>query len=306
MCVITKEPIIEVCHIFPFANKRYPKHAKEILLQGWFFVDESRRQKVVEILYDDNKIDQPDNMITLSLNAHKLWSQSVIAFEPYARSKDHVVLKVRWLKKRDSDSPKYSPWAPMDLETNPNAVLCDHPENIKLFDNVSCRPILDGHEVVIKSTDQAKCPNWDLLQLQWDMCRMASLCGAAEALEEKVGGDDDDDDAIEALVGTLRGTELGEGSRGRISQPRGSRARRPSRMSSTSRASLGERSPLTEHFPHDQRAPPATSPQRPRQATVSRQGSVSPLKTDTDSSAQTSPQRQQRVGGGSNQENEGF
>ncbi len=48
------------------------------------------------------------------------------------------------------------------------------------------RPIIDGTVIDITAADSSAVPSWDLFSPQWDLIRMASLCGAAEA------GDDDD------------------------------------------------------------------------------------------------------------------
>lgn len=265
---------------------------------------------MVKILYEEEKLDTPENMILLSHDAHQLWSRGVIAFEPLMKHEDHVVLKLRWLKTRNTANSKgMSPYGLADLAADPNDVLHDHPENVKLIDNKTHRPILDGHEVVIKSTPKCKCPDWDILMFQWYLCRMSSLCAAAEAVDDET--EDEDDGDIGSLTASMAGLGLDEVTRGRTSQRRShpfSRSSRPSfmRASTRSRSSYRERSalrgrePLAEQSPLRERSvfSQTGSPLPPRPRARSRSPSPA-LKTE---SPHENPRR--RVGGGSNQENE--
>lgn len=49
-----------------------------------------------------------------------------------------------------------------------------------------------GQVFTLTASDPAHMPNFDLLQLSWDLLRVISICGAAE--EEDVDDDDDNDD----------------------------------------------------------------------------------------------------------------
>lgn len=302
--MITKNPIVQVCHIFPFANKKHAEMSIAILEAQHWMIPYHHMREVVKILFDEDKIDTPENMITLSLDAHYLWTRGIIAFEPYFKHEDRVVLKLRWLKTRNTSTTtsSVSPWGPADIGTNPMDVLYNYPKNIRLMHNETGRLILDGHEVEIKSTPDGKCPNWDILIFQWYLCRLSSLCAAAEALDDET---EDDDDHIKELVAGIEGLDLPEGRRGRTSQRRThplTRPSRPSFMSPSVQSSIGERSPLRERSPLEQRSPQnqgGSSFQRPSPQTRSRSPSKSPLKTE---SPQSAPRR--RVGGGSNQENE--
>lgn len=291
-CVITKASTAEVCHIFPFVNKQHPQLASQVLRNLHWMIPQNHMRHMVKILYEENKIDTPENMVTLSLNAYQLWSRGVIAFEPLMKHEDHVVLKLRWLKTRNTANSKdISPYGLADLAADPNDVLHDYPEDVKLIDNKNYRPILDGHEVVIKSTPDCKCPDWDILMFQWYLCRMSSLCAAAEAVDDET--EDRDDEDIGNLTASMAGFGLDEVTRGRTSQRRShpfSRSSRPSFM----RASTRSRSSCREQSISSLIGSPL--PPRPR----ARSRSPSPtLKTE---SPHANPRR--RVGGGSNQENE--
>jgi hypothetical protein len=55
------------------------------------------------------------------------------------------------------------------------------------------RHIIDGHIIDITSDDESAIPNMEILSFQWDLIRMTSLCGAAEAAEDGLWDSDDDD-----------------------------------------------------------------------------------------------------------------
>ncbi len=89
----------------------------------------------------------------------------------------------------------------MDLTTRPNDIL-PSPEKIGgLLHSRTHRPILDGQEVVIRSKDKSLLLNWDVLQLQWDLCRMASLCAAGDMPDQESDDGDWDSDLGEEAEG---------------------------------------------------------------------------------------------------------
>jgi len=136
-------------------------------------------EKLYKFLFHAGKLDTPQNVISLEPSLHSLWSRGNIAFEPDQQLDNGVVLKFRWLRRRCVPrSNIYSPRMSMELTT--------HPEDILPVSNVNpmphfktCRPILDGQDVVIASDGESLHPNWeDVLLFQWDFCRMASLAAA--------------------------------------------------------------------------------------------------------------------------------
>jgi len=86
----------------------------------------------------------------------------------------------------------------MALDTDPKKVLQPSTGSIPHFQ--SCRPILDGQEVIVRSADPELRLSWEIVQLQWDLCRMASLCGAAEVDDDDADDDDDEDDDDEEMA----------------------------------------------------------------------------------------------------------
>jgi len=67
------------------------------------------------------------------------------------------------------------------------------------------RPILDGHIIDIKpgiyQGKEVKAPDWDVLELQWNLLRMTCITAAAEPEDE----DEEDDDPEVATAAWLEG-----------------------------------------------------------------------------------------------------
>lgn len=55
--------------------------------------------------------------------------------------------------------------------------------------------ILDGDIITVSAMKKEDLPDYEIFSLQWDIIRMASLCGGAEPEEDE--GEDDDDDGQE-------------------------------------------------------------------------------------------------------------
>jgi hypothetical protein len=68
------------------------------------------------------------------------------------------------------------------------------------------RPILDGQIIDITSEDESARPSIEIWSLQWDLLRMASLCGAVEAVAD-LTWDPRDDDTMNQYIEELE--ELG-------------------------------------------------------------------------------------------------
>ena len=74
----------------------------------------------------------------------------------------------------------------MSLDTDPREVLL-HPSgegSHKIRHYETGRSIQDGEIIDIVSDDPSAAPSMDIWELQWDLLRMARLCGAAEAAND--------------------------------------------------------------------------------------------------------------------------
>lgn len=71
------------------------------------------------------------------------------------------------------------------------AGLTDQKWGANLAHRKSGVPIQTGQTFIIRADDPEDLPSFELLELQWNLLRIAAICGAAEATDEDYLGDDD-------------------------------------------------------------------------------------------------------------------
>ncbi|KAL9947707.1 hypothetical protein ACHAO5_002573 [Verticillium nonalfalfae] len=124
-------------------------------------------------------IDVIGNVICLSPDMHAAWSRYDFALFPM-RPKE---------EKAEAMGSNICASAREILLTTAIGIVKQRP---RAFDLRTGAPILDGQIFTIKAAMKDHLPDYDILMLQWDIARVASLCGAAES------GDDYDKDAYDA------------------------------------------------------------------------------------------------------------
>ena len=150
---------------------------------------------------DGNIIDTAPNMVALQPLLHKWWGKAMIGFEPIEKIEKGIRLRVRWLPKTTLAMQDK-----VALDLNPSECLqpySDQDGYVGIAHSKTYRPIVDGTVIDITAQDESAVPSWDIFSLQWDLIRIASLCGAAEASDDddwELDDDDDDDDAPHAKV----------------------------------------------------------------------------------------------------------
>ena len=156
-------------------------------------------QRLKDLLVGDgNIIDTAANMVALQPLLHRWWGKAMIGFEHIEKIQKGIRLRVRWLPKTTLAIKDQ-----VALDLNPLECLqpySDEDGYVKITHSKTCRPILDGTVIDITAQDESAVPSWDMFSLQWDLIRMASLCGAAEASDNDDWESDDDDEAPQAKV----------------------------------------------------------------------------------------------------------
>ena len=154
----------------------------------------------------ENVIDTPQNLICLSPQLHRWWGAARIGLEPIMEveqkdGKKGVRVRLRWLRRSTLSVSQH-----LSMETRPEAIL---EEGYFRHSNVNTlRPIADGEvidlfeRVVIEKGKERTipAPSKDILSLQWDVIRMASLCGAAEAVDAEQSDSDSEGPAEASLM----------------------------------------------------------------------------------------------------------
>ena len=193
-CILTHTSDPQICHVFPFS-------AKNNLGGTWLALQALGKlwapewlatcgQLLTNFDHPSDISDKCPNMVALSATAHDYWTRAYLGFEPVQKFEDGLQLSVQWLKSTNWNAEIGN----FPLYTNPEDHLKDREPSgglISLIDAENHRPIFTGNCIEIKSAKKEQQPSFALWQLQWDLIRMACLCGRGEDLEEDWDSDDD-------------------------------------------------------------------------------------------------------------------
>ncbi|KAI4149166.1 MAG: hypothetical protein LQ340_004762 [Diploschistes diacapsis] len=193
-CIVTGSAIVDTCHIWPFASKNVKWTKRQTLLDalGAVYASEQLQQWVQKLSPEGEVIDRASNMLTLNPILHRLWGKALIGFEPLERIPNGITMRFWWLQRtgmRLSDRN-------IDITADPATLFhqSNEPGHISMVDFGTCRPICSGDVITVTAQEPADVPDFEILQLQWDLLRMTALTGAAEDAEDDEDDDDDDDD----------------------------------------------------------------------------------------------------------------
>ncbi|GJD01531.1 integral membrane protein [Colletotrichum higginsianum] len=154
---------------------------------------------------DTEGYDHPRNMVSLNCAFHNFWGKAMVALEPIEVAKDGtwIIVQVRWMHNSKLGSrfdKKYATVEQVDIDMPVKDILQpltnEHNVPIRIIDLETQRYIKDGHRFKITSEDRELLPSEDLLRLQYNLCRMASLTGAAEP-DDDANSDSDSEVATE-------------------------------------------------------------------------------------------------------------
>ncbi|EGY18044.1 hypothetical protein VD0002_g4257 [Verticillium dahliae] len=196
-CILTGDREPHVAHISPFSAAS-AQQTKFILARLW---GPDREKAISKKLFPNGTtgIDVIGNVICLSPNMHAAWARYDVALFPMRPSEEKEegkwCMKVvfYWLKRcsvAKTSSMGSNIWASA-REVLLQTAIGIKKQRPRAVDLRTGAPVLDGQIFTIKAAMKDDLPDYDILMLQWDIVRMASLCGAAES------GDDYDKDAYD-------------------------------------------------------------------------------------------------------------
>jgi hypothetical protein len=176
--------------------------------------DEARERMTHLLIGDGNIIDTASNMVALAPHLHRWWGMASFGLEPIEKIERGIRLRFRWLPRTGLAMGSQ---IPLDSDPREFLSLSRQVGNTAAHDSGTSRPIKDGHifDITAKTLpanpddksavayDESTVPSWDLFCLQWDLVRMASLCGAAEVVDEGDCDEDDDDGVVVGAVGNV-------------------------------------------------------------------------------------------------------
>ncbi|KAB8271515.1 hypothetical protein BDV30DRAFT_240489 [Aspergillus minisclerotigenes] len=192
-CIVTKagEPI-EIAHLVSFSlgvrhqRRKQREEFWEILTCFWSTERIKRWQSAVF----ENGTETPQNLLSLTRDAHRLFDTARFALRPVTGTETELELEFHWLPGGIRKDVKLS-----------DKLIIGHyrasPKNCKLWDCDTEELITSGHVIKITTPDPKglPLPSFDVLEMQWYLHRVAAISGAADFVEES--DDDDDDDDVE-------------------------------------------------------------------------------------------------------------
>ncbi|KAJ5376633.1 hypothetical protein N7509_013519 [Penicillium cosmopolitanum] len=199
-CILTKHgrTTLEVAHIVPFKLHMTKRAASWNFLIDFWGVDKVNAWRA-EILGNDGAFntEKVQNMLCLGPALHAYWDMPICAFLPISINDEltSMDLAFHWLplpnksihsknkiRTMEHPDPKYP------------TGFCDGPgENIFLF-NMETKSIILSGEIFTITTDDPKerpLPSFQLLEMQWNLSRIAAMQGAGEDDENDTDSDSD-------------------------------------------------------------------------------------------------------------------
>jgi hypothetical protein len=142
--------------------------------------------------YEDGGITQsPKNYLSLNHQLHFWFDNARFALKPLFKSPDGTEVTVQWhWLKRTSLLPKTAIDPTEDVLAQ--AGLTDRSWGECLAHRKSGVPIRTGQTFVIRAENPEELPSFELLKLQWNLLRVAAICGAADVTDDYYEGDEDD------------------------------------------------------------------------------------------------------------------
>ncbi|RHZ44537.1 blue light-inducible protein Bli-3 [Aspergillus thermomutatus] len=138
------------------------------------------------------------NRISVSPEAHVYWGKGYFALKPVSMSEDQKSLELEfyWLR----PVPRSSTMLLSNKPSLEGSLDCSA-EASYLFDVETNSRIRSGHKLRLETDDPVNrpLPSVKLLKLQWALQRLASLSGAAEAIDVLLDSDDEENDDMVRL-----------------------------------------------------------------------------------------------------------
>ena len=182
-CVVTKlAGPLDAAHVVPpiLNNKEERQASFELLKVGW-----PERIEIWKHHVDNNGTESVDNLLILSPHIHQYYTAGLFGLQPIEASADgkSTKLKLYWLRHRETSGSTMVDI--MDIPTLPEDTLKD----INIYSKDG-HLIKSGEVIELTTSDPINRPlsNWDLLEMQWVLQRLAALAGAVDP--EDFGYDD--------------------------------------------------------------------------------------------------------------------
>lgn len=188
----------QAAHIFPFATSKSRKWANlnTILLAFWG----SDKSMMWRRAFEDAGITQSaKNGILMNHQLHFWFDNARFALKPLREIPgEGIIVQWHWLKRSILKPLVYILPSQDSRETLLHAGVTDG----SWGDNLAHRPsgvaIRTGQTFLLRAHEEM--PSWDLLEMQWDLLRVAAICGAADVTDDYYDYEDPDEHGFDEAV----------------------------------------------------------------------------------------------------------
>lgn len=205
-CVLTHVCMPDNAHIFPF-SATVNDAAKRRFATLFLFWGEERARSWKALYEDKGVIESPQNVLTLGKHMHAMWSKAMFALKPLSATANELVVQFHWLKRGTARPGDVIGDLSLDSVMHLVGGGDDGWGPAQVAHHDSGIPIQTGDLFTIRADTPENLPSSELLKLQWDLLRVAAMCGAADIYEDR--DDDDDDDWWEQERLRMRRFETG-------------------------------------------------------------------------------------------------
>lgn len=194
VCVFCSSSDPEAAHIFPrsTSKKRDFFNLNNILGQFWSHEDFTKWRNMYE---DAGIAESAKNGISMNRQLHFWFDSARFALEPLRPTEDGIVVKWHWLKRGILKPLSY---VRPDADIFHQAGITDLGWGEDLAHRASGVKIRTGQIFLLRRHEEM--PDWDLLKMQWNLRRVASICGAADVTDDYYDYEDPDERGYDEAV----------------------------------------------------------------------------------------------------------
>jgi hypothetical protein len=184
-------PDPHAAYIFPFGVSKNAAISRITNMLEMFWGEETKN-KLSKLIRDRKITESPKNLICINRQLHTWLDDCEAALKPLEKLEEGVRVQFHWL-----NESKYKPnsivtnFATFKKQTGIND---GKSWGYKIAHRKSGLMLNTGQTFVLKSENADHMPSFELLELSWNLLRIAAMCGASGELDEL--SDDDDDEEV--------------------------------------------------------------------------------------------------------------
>ncbi|KAK3900227.1 hypothetical protein C8A05DRAFT_17445 [Staphylotrichum tortipilum] len=186
-CLLSGTIDPEAAHIFPFATSKNKQFGPLGTLLQSFWGD--KQASAWRQLCEDPAITQSlANYLSLGRQIHFWFDKARFALKPLSQTQTAITVQFHWLRRtslsptdiiKETDGEELLEVAGLRTPTSTPATW-----GSCLAHRASGVPIRTGQTFLIRANHPMELPSFQLLELQWNLLRVAAICGAADVTDE--------------------------------------------------------------------------------------------------------------------------